>query len=131
MLKVESKIGTVRRDVNSIYQLASNFENLSTILPAEYSQNIKFEPDKCTITHEGQSITVYIIDKEENNYIKFGTDENTPIKFYFWIQFKETAPYETKIKLTIHMDVPIFIQPFIKNKIKKGLDDAIDKISQL
>ncbi|HNV96621.1 MAG TPA: hypothetical protein PKG63_09120 [Bacteroidales bacterium] len=72
---------------------------------------------------------IIIIDKEINNYIKFGSGEISPVTFFFWIQMKATEAYVTKIKLTMHLDIPLLAQPFIKGKLEKALNEMMDKIS--
>lgn len=131
MLKIESKIGTINRNISDVYQLASNLENFASMLPEEYKQQLKIEADRLTISHEGKDFTVYVLAMEDNNFIKFGPDENSPVKFFFWIQFKEAGAYITKIKLTMHLDIPFWIQPFVKSKIERSMNDAIDRLSQL
>jgi len=131
MLKIESKIGTVRRSSIDLYELLSNFENFISYIPQDQIKDLKVEKDRCSFTVEGQKMEIIIIDKEPQNFIKFGSGELSPIKFFFWIQMKEVEPYLTKIKLTIHLDIPLFFQPFVKGKIEKALNEMMERISSM
>lgn len=131
MLKIESKIGTVRRKTEELFVLLSNFENMVSLIPPGQVQDLVVEKERCEFNIQGQKMEIIIVDKELNNFIKYGSGEQSPVKFFFWIQMKETAEYTTKIKLTIHLDIPLLAQPFIKGKIEKALDEMIDKISEM
>ncbi|GAB4446285.1 MAG: hypothetical protein Fur0028_00630 [Bacteroidales bacterium] len=129
MLKIESKIGTVRRPVSDLYALLSNFENIVSFVPQDQVQDLMVEKERCTFTVQGQKMEIVIIDKELNNFIKFGSGEASPVTFFFWIQMKEADTYTTKIKLTMHLDIPMLAQPFVKGKLEKALNEMMDKIS--
>jgi carbon monoxide dehydrogenase subunit G len=129
MLKLESKIGIVNRNVSEIYTLLSNFENLRNYIPREGIENIEIENDKCIFSVQGQKIEICILNKEENNFIKFGSSKNSPFEFYFWIQVKPINENSSKIKLTLHIDIPLLLQPFVKGKLEKALDEIVDKLS--
>lgn len=129
MLKVESKIGTVHRRTEDLFVLLSNFENIVSYVPHDQVQDLVVEKERCTFTVQGQKMEIIIIEKELNNYIKFGSGETSPFKFFFWIQMKEAEAYVTKIKLTMHLDIPLLAQPFVKGKLEKALNEMMDKIS--
>lgn len=131
MLKIESKIGTVRRRTEDLFVLLSNFENIVSFVPSDQVQDLVVEKERCTFTAQGQKMEIVIIDKELNNYIKFGSGETSPVKFFFWIQMKEVEASITKIKLTMHLDIPLLAQPFVKGKLEKALNEMMDKISAM
>lgn len=131
MLKIESKIGTVRRRTEELFVLLSNFENIVSLVPHGQVQDLVVEKERCEFTVQGQKMEILIVDKELNNFIKFGSGEQSPVKFFFWIQMKEAVDYTTKIKLTIHLDIPLLAQPFIKGKIEKAINEMMDKISAM
>lgn len=131
MLKVQSKVGTIRHPIDVLFSLLCNFENIVSYIPREQIQDLVVEKERCTFTVQGQKIEIVIIDKELNNYIKYGSGEASPIKFFFWIQMKEVEAYVTKIRLTMHLDIPLLAQPFVKGKIEKALNEMIDKISKM
>lgn len=131
MLEVESKVGSVKRNVDEIYNLLTNFKLIESYIPKEQVEDFVVEEDKCSFTVQGQKVVICIIDKEENNFIKYGSDNDSKIKFFFWIQMKSVEIYSTKIKLTLHIDLPFFMHPFVKSKIENALNEVVDKISSL
>jgi len=131
MLKVESKIGTVRRSSTELFELLSNFENFIAYIPQDQVKDLWIEKDRCSFTVEGQKMEIVIIEKEPQNFIKFGSGEVSPFKFLFWIQMKEVGPYTTKIKLTMHIDIPLIAQPFVKGKLEKALNEMMERLSSM
>ncbi len=131
MIKVESKVGTIHRDISDVYNLLSNFNLITKYLPSNAIQDLKVENNRCTFTINNQRLSIVILEKVENNYIKFGSDEDSAIKFFFWIQMKSARPYLTKIKLTMHIDAPWLLNFMIKKSLEKGLNNAVDILSKL
>ena len=131
MLKVESKIVTIHRSAEDIYALLSKFENFLPFLPQEQIHDLQIEEDHCSFTVEGQKMELVILEKIPFHTIKYGSGENSPFKFLFWTQLKEIEPFHTKIKLTIHLDVPLMVQPFIKGKLEKALNSMADRFSAM
>ena len=74
-------------------------------------------------------MTIRIVDKIENDTIKFGLD-NMPVAGNFWIQLKEVAPNDTRVKLTVKADIPVFFRMMIEKKLQQGLDDAAVMLTQ-
>ena len=48
----------------------------------------------------------------------------------FWIQLKEVAPNDTRVKLTVKADIPIFFRMMIEKKLQQGIDDAAVMLTQ-
>ena len=65
----------------------------------------------------------------ENDTIKFGFD-NIPMDVNFWIQLKEVTPTDTRVKLTVKADIPMFFRMMLEKKIQQGLDDAAIMLTQ-
>ncbi len=131
MLKVESKVGIIHRSAEDIFNVFSNFNNFISYLPQEHFQDVQITDDSCSFTSNGQFIKVLILEKQPFKTIKYGSDENTAVPFFFWVQLIQIEPYVSKAKLTIHIDIPLMAQPFIKGKIQKALNTLIDKFSSL
>lgn len=77
----------------------------------------------------GQKITILIVDKTENEVIKYGA-EGIPMEMNFWIQMKEVAPMDTRIKLTLKADIPMMFKMMLDKKIQQGIDQAAAMIAQ-
>jgi hypothetical protein len=78
----------------------------------------------------GQKIAIVILEKEEYKTIKFGA-ENMPIPFNIWIQLKQVAELDTRIRITIKTDMPAMFKMMFDKKMQQGLDQAVDMLCQV
>ncbi|MBP5642357.1 MAG: SRPBCC family protein [Paludibacteraceae bacterium] len=129
-----SKITTAAMPAAEIYSALSNLSNLERVrdlIPQDKVQELEIAPDyvRMKVDGLGQKFCIRIVDKIENDTIKFGVD-NLPLEANFWIQLKQTAPDETKIRLTLKADIPFMFKMMLDKKIQKGLDDAADMLTQ-
>ena len=77
-----------------------------------------------------QKFTIRIVDKEPCKTIKFGV-ENLPMKANLWIQLKQVAEQDTRIKLTIKAYIPMMFRMMFEKKLQQGLDQAVDMLCQV
>lgn len=132
--KYESKISSAPCSAQQIYRVLSNLENLERVrdlIPKDKIQEMEIEPDRVRIKVDGlaQKITIAIVDRIENDTVKFGA-EGIPMDANFWIQLKELAPDDTRIKLTVKADIPMMFKMMIGKKLQDGLDQAADMLAQ-
>ena len=132
--KYESKITSAPCSAQQIYRLMSNLQNLERVrdlIPKDKIQEMEIEPDRVRIKVDGlaQKITIAIVDRIENDTVKFGA-EGIPMDANFWIQLKELAPNDTRIKLTVKADIPMMFKMMIGKKLQDGLDQAADMLAQ-
>lgn len=133
--KYESKITSVPAPIAAVYQGLSNFKNLERVrdlISQDKVQELDIEDDCIRIKVDGlgQKINIRIVDRIENDTIKFGF-ENLPLTLYFWIQLKEVAPEDTRMKLTLKADIPMMFKMMFDKKIQQGIDDAATMIAQM
>lgn len=132
--KYESKITSAPCSAQQIYRVLSNIENLERVrefIPQDKVQEMEIEPDRVRMKVDGlgQKITIAIVDRIENDTIKFGA-EGIPMQANFWIQLKEVSPADTRIKLTVKADIPMMFKFMVDKKLKTGLDQAADMLAQ-
>lgn len=132
--KYESKIQSIPAPVDKVFPVLSNLKNLERVrehIPADKVQEMEITEDMVKFKVDGlaQKIAIRIVDKVENDTIKFGLD-NMPISANFWIQLKEVAPNDTRVKLTVKADIPIFFRMMIEKKLQQGIDDAAVMLTQ-
>ena len=94
-------------------------------------QEMEIEPDRVRMKVDGlgQKITIAIVDRIENDTIKFGV-EGIPMGANFWIQLKEVSPVDTRIKLTVKAEIPFMFKMMLDKKLQQGLDQAADMLAQ-
>ena len=132
--KYESKITSAPCSAQQIYRVMSNLQNLERVrdmIPKDKIQEMEIEPDRVRIKVDGlaQKITIAIVDRIENDTVKFGA-EGIPMDANFWIQLRELAPNDTRIKLTVKADIPMMFKMMIGKKLQDGLDQAADMLAQ-
>ena len=128
MTEFVSEVKTIPHDEDRIFTMLSDLSNLERIkdrLPQDKIQDFEFDSDSCSfaVAPVGK-ITFRIVEREPNKTIKFETT-NSPVPLFLWIQLKQIAPEDTKMKMTIKAD----LNPFIKPMVSKPLQDALDKIA--
>ncbi len=139
MTKYESSIKTLHTSSEQAFALLSNLSNLEeAVKKAKEKEGDKFEDYLKDVTFDNDSIRakshgvgeigLKIIEREPNKTIKFET-ENSPVNANLWIQFVEKASDDTKMRITIHAEIPKMIKMMIDGKIKKGVDKIADAIS--
>lgn len=132
--KYESKITSAPCSAQQIYRVLSNLQNLERVrefIPQDKVQELEIEPDRVRMKVDGlgQKITIAIVDRIENDTIKFGA-EGIPMQANFWIQLKEVSPTDTRIKLTVKADIPMMFKFMVDKKLQTGLDQAADMLAQ-
>ena len=132
--KYESKISSAPCSAQQIYRVLSDMRSLERVrdlIPQDKIQEMDIEPDRVKLKVDGlaQKITIAIVDRIENDTIKFGL-EGIPMEGNFWIQLKEVSPTDTRIKLTVKADIPMMFKFMIEKKLQEGLDQAADMLAQ-
>ena len=132
--KYESKITSALCSAAQIYRVMSNLQNLERVrdmIPKDKIQEMEIEPDRVRMKVDGlgQKITIAIVDRIENDTIKFGV-EGIPMGANFWIQLKEVSPVDTRIKLTVKAEIPFMFKMMLDKKLQQGLDQAADMLAQ-
>ena len=134
-IKYESKIGQIVANDAAVYTILSNLENINRFrdaIPQDKIQELEISSDRIRFKVEGlgQKIAIVILEKEEHKTIKFGA-EILPIPFNVWIQLKQVAEMDTRIRITVKTDMPAMFKMMFDKKIQQGLDQAIDMLCQI
>ena len=132
--KYESKITSSSCPAAQIYNVLGNLSNLERVrdlIPQDKIQEMEIQPDYVRIKVDGlgQKITIAIVDRIENDTVKFGI-EGAPMDANFWIQLKEISPTDTRIRLTLKADIPFMFKMMLDKKIQQGLDDGAQMLTQ-
>lgn len=132
--KYESAVTKVAASAAQIFNVFSNLKNLERVkdlIPKDKVQEMEIEAESVRMKVDGlgQKITILIVDKTENEVIKYGA-EGIPMEMNFWIQMKEIAPMDTRIKLTLKADIPMMFKMMLDKKIQQGIDQAAAMIAQ-
>ena len=134
-VKYESKIGQITANDAAVFAVLSNLENINhfrDVIPQDKIHELEVSSDRVRFKVEGlgQKIAIVILEKEECKTIKFGA-ENMPIPFNIWIQLKQVAELDTRIRITIKTDMPAMFKMMFDKKMQQGLDQAVDMLCQV
>ncbi len=128
MTEFVSEIKTIPHDGDRVYAVLSDLSNLERIrdrIPQDKIKNLEFNSDSCSFAIDPVGkICFEIVDREPCKTIKF-TTTNSPVPLFMWIQLKQVAEGDTRLRMTVRAD----LNPFIKPMVSKPLQDALDKIS--
>ena len=130
MTEFVSGIKSIPQNDERIFGMLSDLSNLEKIkdrIPQDKIKDFEFDRDACSfsVSPVGK-ITFQIVDREPNKTIKFATT-NSPLPLYLWIQLKQVAEMDTRMRLTVRAELNSFIQPMVS----KPLQEAVDKISDV
>ena len=133
--KYESKIQSIPAPVEKVFPVLSKLKNLERVrelIPADKVQEMDITEDTVKFKVDGlaQKIAIRIVDKVENDTIKFGLD-NMPMAANFWIQLKAADEHNTFIKLTVKVDLPTMFKMMIGGKIQEALDKVADMLEKM
>lgn len=133
-VKYESKIHSAAASAEQIYKVLSNLNNLNRVkdlIPKDKVQELEISENcvRMKVDGLGQKIAISIVDKIENDTIKFGA-ENIPMEMNFWIQLKEVTPNDTRIKLTLKADLPMMFKMMLDKKLQNGIDQAAEMLAK-
>ena len=130
MTEFVSEIKAIPFNEDRIFNVLSDLSNLEKIkdrIPQDKVQEFEFDRDSCSVSVAPVGkITFQIVEREPNKTIKFSTT-NSPVPLLLWIQLKQVEENDTRMKLTVRAE----LNPFIKTKVSKPLQEAIDKISTI
>lgn len=131
--KYESKITSAPHNTDVIYPILSNMMNLERVrnlIPEDKVRDLTFDNDSIHFRVDGlgQKMGIRVVEREENKTIKFGA-EDIPIDMNFWIQLKQVAENDTRIRLTVKADIPMMFKMMIGNKLQTGLDQAAEMLA--
>ena len=123
-----SEIKSIPFNDDRIYTMLSDLSNLERVkdrIPQDKIKDFEFNSDSCSFAVDPVGkIRFEIVDREPNKLIKF-TTTNSPIPLFLWIQLKQVADMDTRMKLTVRAE----LNPFIQQMVSKPLQDALDKIA--
>jgi len=132
MLKLESKIGTILYTDEKIYRYLLNFDNIKNLIPGDKIKNWESQEDSCRFTVTGLGDAgVRILEKEPYKLIKLTGIDEGKYNFFFWIQLKQVAENDTKIRLSMHVELNQVMQMMAKNPLKTFLDTLVDQLSKI
>lgn len=131
MSKIESKIGKVSSNAERIYNFLSDFRNYQSLIPLDKVKNWNASENNCNFSIDGiGEAAIKIVEKEPHSLIKFTNNGEMKYNFRFWIQLKQLEENDSRIKLTIEIELNPMIMMMAKGPVKQFLDSLVDQLAQ-
>ena len=129
MEKYESKQQQIHHPAALIYPIISRLDLLSPAMQDKVEEWQATE-DSCSFKVKGMKVGLRIAERVENKHVKIVADEGgVPIDFTFWIQLKEVAERDTRVRMVLHAELNMMMRMMIGGKIHSGLDQAVEGLA--
>lgn len=130
MTQFESDIKVAPHNQEKIFSFISNFNNFKDLFPQDKIKDWESTEETCRFKVDGiGEAGLKIIEKEPFKTVKFSTDGKVPFNFFLWVQLKEIADNDTRIKLTLKADLNPMMKMVVSKPIKKFLNMLGDSIA--
>ena len=132
MDKFESKVTRSSSSAAALFARFATLEGLTHAFQDERIRDVQADEDRCTFTIQGLGqCGVQIVRRDPFKCVKYGDLNGRPTSFSLWIQFVEVGPADTRIRLTLHAELPMFIRMMAKKKIQSGLDQIAERVASI
>jgi carbon monoxide dehydrogenase subunit G len=122
----------INRSAEQIYGLMADmnfFSQMASNAPGGYIEDFQSTQDTCSFKVKGVEMGIQIVDREPYKTIKYTGYKYSPINFFVWLQLKEIAPDDTRMRIVFKAKLNLMMKTMLKGKIKKGLDRIVHQIS--
>lgn len=130
MQEYTSQQHQILRPAEQIYAVISRFDNLTPAV-AERVEEWQATEDTCSFKAKGFTVKLRIAEKEAPKTVKIvGDDGGVPMDFAFWLQLKEVAPDDTRMRLVLHIDLNMMMRMMIGSKIQGAIDQIAEAVAK-
>lgn len=129
--KFESAIKVVKNSAAAIYGSLADFNNFERLLPPDIVKNWSSTTDTCRFSVDKiGDMGLRIVDREENATVKYTADGSTRFNFFLWVQTKEVAPYDSRVKVTLKADLNPMMKMMMGGQVQKFVDMLAEAIAK-
>jgi len=134
MTTYESDIKTISSNEEVVFGILSDLNNLEKLKEnaslTDRMKDLQFDTDSCSFSVEGfGKMGFRIVEREAYRTIKL-VSENAPVQVNMWIQLKQIAENDTRLKLTLKADLPTMIKMMVDKKLKEGVNTIADALAK-
>jgi hypothetical protein len=134
MTTYESDIKTISSNEEVVFGILSDLNNIQKLKDnpalADKVKDIQFDADSCSFSVEGfGKVGFRITEREPFKTIKLAS-ENAPVHVNVWIQLKQVAENDTRLKLTLRAELPTMIKMMVDKKLKEGINMIADMLAK-
>lgn len=133
MTTYESLIKTISSNEEMVFAILSDLNNLEKFTSSapitEKVKDLQFDSDSCSFTVDGiGKIGFRITEREPFKTIKL-VSEHAPVELNAWIQLKQVAENDTRLKLTLKAELPTMIKMMVDKKLKEGINAIAEMLA--
>lgn len=131
MSRIESRIGTVKSSDEKIFSFISEFSNFTRLIPYEKVENWEADADTCSFNIAGLGKAgLRIIERAPYKLIKIVADDKTPVGLTMWVQLKQIAENDTKVKITLDPSINKLMMTMFRKHLQDFVDELINQIEK-
>jgi hypothetical protein len=128
MTEFVSGVKTIPHNEERIFNMLSDLTNIERIkdyIPQGKVKDFAFDRDSLSfVVDPVGEVAAQIVDREPYTTIKFMTT-HSPLPMYLWIQLKRVDENDTRMKITLQVD----LSPFLKPIISKQMQEAVERLA--
>lgn len=128
-MQYTSKQQQINRSSEQIYTVLSKFSNFTPML-ADKVEEWTATDDRCSFKAKGFMIALKMDELTPFTTIKIVGDGNgSPFPFAFWVQLKEEAPYDTRLRIVLDAELNMMMKMMIGGKLQEAVDKIAEQIA--
>ena len=131
MEKFVSRVTSSPLPAQFLYTHLSSLQGLSQLVNIPEVENVQATDDTCTFTAKGMSVGLQVVERVPYSTLKYQAMPASPFPFTFWVQLKEVSANDTRLRLTLHAQIPLMLRLMLKGKIQKGLDEMAERLANM
>ncbi len=130
MKQYESKQHQILLPAEQIFFLISNFENLTPAV-GDKVEEWSATADRCSFKAKGFTVKLAMEERVSPKYVKIVPDGDggVPMDFAFWIQLHSVAPYDTRFRLVLQVELNMMMKMMIGSKLQDAIDQVAEQIA--
>jgi carbon monoxide dehydrogenase subunit G len=131
-LKEESKIGRLKVDHDRIYTFLSDCNHFQQFAVSEKVKNWQSDNDSFRFTVEGAGdVSFRIVERRQGELVKFSIESAQAENIFLWVQLKSVNTGDTRVKLTVKLEVNPMLRMLISKPLKQGLDKIVTTLESI
>jgi carbon monoxide dehydrogenase subunit G len=128
--KYESKQKQIRRDPETIYRALADFNNFTPMVADKVEGwSVSEGGDECSFRVKGLGMGLRMVERVPGELVKIEASDGSPVGFTFWLQLKEAAPYDTRMRLVLHAELNMMLKMMVGSKLQSGIDQMAETIA--
>jgi hypothetical protein len=131
-MKIESRVGSIPDNEDAIFAFFSDLRHIEPLIPQERLSSWEFTEDRCLLGITGLGeISLSILEKKPSTLIKLGSVNQSAYSFTLWMQLKQVADMNTKVRLTLSANLNPFLQAMAKAPLQNFIDTLVDRMETI